>query len=325
MRILSGIQPTGTVHLGNYYGALINWVTLQNQGHECFFMIVNQHAITLPQDPEALRKSTLEVAATLLAVGLNPDKSAIFVQSDVPQHSQLAWVLNCLAPMGVMERMIQFKEKSESNPDAVNLGLFTYPVLQSADIMLYKADMVPVGKDQEQHLELTRDLVRKFNNKYLPLFTEPKTLHTEVTKVVGLDGGAKMSKSKNNYIGLTESSDDVWNKLKGATTDPARVKRTDRGNPDICNIYALHKLVSSEEDLKWVQDGCRTAQIGCMDCKKKLFTNMDAALTPIRNRFNALMANPDQVYAALEKGAEKARKVAQATLDEVYAAIGFKY
>ena len=325
MRILSGIQPTGTVHLGNYYGALINWVKLQNEGHDCFFMIVNQHAITLPQDPAKLARWTLEIGATLLAVGLDPDKSALFVQSDVPQHSQLAWVLNCLAPMGVMERMIQFKEKSESNPDAVNLGLFTYPVLQSADILLYKADMVPVGKDQDQHLELTRELARKFNNAYADLFKEPQTLHTEVAKVVGLDGGAKMSKSKNNYIGLTESADDVWNKLRGAATDPARVKRTDAGNPEICNIYALHKLMSPKEDQDWVQQGCRTAQIGCMDCKKKLFTNMDATLAPIRERFNELMANPEPVYAALQKGAIKARAVAQQTLDEVYAAIGFKY
>lgn len=325
MRIFSGIQPTGTVHLGNYFGALANWVRLQNDGNDCYFCIVNQHAITLPQKPADLARWTLEIGATFLAIGLDPDKSTLFVQADVPQHAQLAWVFNCLAPMGVMERMIQFKEKSESNPDAVNLGLFTYPVLQSADILLYKADIVPVGKDQAQHLELTRDLVRKFNNNFKPIFVEPQTLHTEATKVVGLDGGAKMSKSKNNFIGLTENAEEVWNKLRTAATDPARVKRTDPGNPEICNIYALHKLMSTREDQQWVKEGCTTAKIGCMDCKKRLFENMDKMLAPIRERYNELMAKPQIVHEALAKGAEKARKVAQQTLDEVYEAIGFKY
>jgi len=213
MRVFSGIQPTGTLHLGNYFGAVKHWVTLQNQGHECFYAIVDQHAITIPQDRETLQQHTLELAATLLACGIDPDKSTLFVQSHVPSHSQLAWILSTLAPMGHMERMIQFKEKSEKNPNALNLGLFSYPVLQAADVLLYQTDTVPVGKDQAQHLELTRYLAEKFNNRFGNLFPIPETLHTKTLKVVGLDGTDKMSKSKNNYIGLTESSDTLWKKF----------------------------------------------------------------------------------------------------------------
>ena len=183
MRILSGIQPTGTIHLGNYFGALVNWVELQNKGNECFYSIVNQHAITLPQKSNELKKLTLEIAAILLAIGLDPNKSTLFIQSDVAAHSQLTWILSCLTPIGEIERMIQFKEKSEKNPKSVNVGLLTYPILQAADIMLYKAELVPVGKDQSQHLELTRTLIRKFNNKYKNIFPEPKTLHTQTQKL----------------------------------------------------------------------------------------------------------------------------------------------
>jgi tryptophanyl-tRNA synthetase len=296
MRVVSGIQPTGAVHLGNYFGALVYWVKLQNEGHECFFFLANLHTITLPQDPVVLKKRIIELAATLFAVGIDPEKSTLFVQSDVPEHAELAWIFNCLAPLGEMERMIQFKEKSQTNPDAVNAGLFLYPVLQAADIMLYKANVVPVGVDQAQHLELTRDLARKFNRLYRDIFPEPRTLHTETTKVVGLDGTAKMSKSRNNYIALTDTPDEIWAKLKHAATDPARVKRADPGTPEICNIYALHKLISPPADQEWSANGCRTAAIGCMDCKGRLRDNMVTA-----------------------------RRVAQEPLKEVYDAIGFSY
>ena len=213
MRVFSGIQPTVTIHLGNYFGALVNWVELQNKGQECFYSIVNQHAITMSQDRESLRKNTLEVAATLFAIGLDPTKSTIFVQSDVPEHVQLAWILNCLTPTSKMGHMIQFKEKTEKQASAANVGLFSYPILQAADIMLYKGELVPVGKDQAQHLELTRNMVKKFNATYNVLFPEPKTLHTTTTKVVGLDGRAKMSKSFNNYIGLVEPPEVINQKL----------------------------------------------------------------------------------------------------------------
>lgn len=325
MRVLSGIQPTGTVHLGNYFGALVNWVRLQNEGDECFFSIVNQHAITLPQDPKALRENTLNLIAVLLAIGLDPEKSTIFVQSDVPAHANLAWVLFNLAPIGQMERMIQFKEKSQTSPDALNLGLFAYPVLQAADILLYKANLVPVGVDQAQHLELTRLLAEKFNRTFAELFPIPTTLHTPTTKVVGLDGSAKMSKSKDNYIGLVEDEQTIWKKLSHAATDPARIKRTDPGNPFICNIYSLHKLFSSLETIQWVEEGCQTAKIGCIDCKKALFEHMMTHLRPIRARYLELIADPKNLRDILAYGAEKANKVANQTLAEVYAAIGFNY
>ncbi len=325
MRIFSGIQPTGVVHLGNYFGALANWVKLQNEGNDCFYSIVNQHAITLPQDTKTLSHNTIEVAAVLFAIGLDPEKSTIFVQSDIPEHIQLAWIFNCLAPMGLMERMIQFKEKSEKHPGAINIGLFTYPVLQAADIALYKAEGVPVGKDQAQHVELTRDLIKKFNNAFKPLFPEPKTLFTPVVKVLGLDGKAKMSKSLDNYIGLTESSESIWKKLRGAATDPARVKRSDPGNPLICNIYNLHKLFSPKKDVDYIVDGCKTAKIGCVDCKQILFKHVDAFIAPIRDTYHELMNKPKNVHDMLQSGAQKARKVAQNTLEEVYEAVGFKY
>lgn len=325
MRVLSGIQPTGTVHLGNYFGALVNWVNLQNEGHECFFMVANQHAITLPQDPIALKKNTLSLFAVLLAIGLDPEKSTLFVQSDVPAHTQFAWILSNLAPLGQMERMIQFKEKSQSASDGLNLGLLSYPVLQSADIMLYKANLVPVGIDQAQHLELTRLLAEKFNRDYRDIFPLPQTLHTKTTKVVGLDGSAKMSKSKNNYIGLVEEEEVIWKKLAHAATDPARIKRSDPGNPLICNIYSLHTLFSSLESQDWVKEGCRTATIGCIDCKKILFEHMMTHLRPIRERYLALIAQPKKIEEIITYGAEKANIVANQTLAEVYDAIGFNY
>jgi len=285
MRILSGIQPTGTPHLGNYFGALSNWVKLQNEGNKCIYFVANQHAITLPQDSDFLKKSTLELCAMFLAVGLDPKKSVLFVQSDVPAHTQFAWILNCLAPIGLMERMIQFKEKAAKSKSDASLGLFSYPVLQAADVLLYKTECVPVGIDQAQHLELTRELAKKFNNRYKPIFPEPETLHTKTTKVVGLDGKSKMSKSYNNYIGLDEGKDNIWKKLGPAVTDPARIKKSDPGNPEICNIFSLHKLLSSQEDVFWAEDGCKNAKIGCIECKKKLAENLEKILEPIRTEY----------------------------------------
>lgn len=324
MRLVSGIQPTGTVHLGNYFGALLNWVKLQNEGHDCFFFVANQHAITMPQNPEALRKSSLSIIAVLVAVGLDPQKSTLFIQSDVAEHAQLSWILTCLAPMGEMERMIQYKEKSESQPHHANAGLFTYPILQAADVLLYRAEGVPVGADQAQHLELVRELAKKFNNHYQHYFAEPQPLIVKTAKIIGLDGKAKMSKSLNNYIGLTDSDDENWNKLRHAATDPARVRREDPGNPDICNVYALHQLFGTEEDLAWVRKGCSTATIGCMDCKKRLFENMNKTINPIRDRYRELMDNPKKLQEIADAGAEKARAVAQKTLSEVYKIVGFK-
>ena len=325
MRVFSGIQPTGQPHLGNYFGAFENWVKLQNEGHDCIYSIVNQHAITLPRDKGKLVKDIVEMGAILLAVGIDPNKSILFVQSDVPAHAQLTWILNCLAPIGQMERMIQFKEKSEKDPSVVNMGLFSYPVLMAADILLYKTELVPVGIDQAQHLELTRDLVQKFNNKYGNFFIEPKTLHTETKKVVGLDGKSKMSKSYDNYIGLTESSESIWKKLSVAVTNLARIKKSDPGNPDVCNIYSLHKLFSCQEEVDWIREGCTGAKIGCLECKKKLFENIEKFILPIREKYFEFMKKPDEVKEILHEGAKKASQIANKTLEEVYDLIGFKY
>jgi len=322
MRVFSGIQPTGTSHLGNYFGAFANWIKLQNEGHEFFYCIVNQHAITMPQDPVTLQKNSFEMAATFLAVGL--DKSALFFQSDVPAHSQLAWVFNCLVPMGQMERMIQFKEKSKDQELSATLGLFAYPVLQAADILVYKADTVPVGIDQAQHLELTRLIAKKFNTQYKEIFPEPKTLHTETMKIVGLDGSAKMSKSKNNYIALNEDEETLWKKISVATTDPARVTKNDPGNPFVCNIYTLHTLFSDKAAIGWVVDGCQKAKIGCIECKKKLFLNINNFLKPIRDQYQYWIERPKELKSFFDAGTKKANAIANETIKEVYDIIGFK-
>lgn len=327
MRIVSGIQPTGKVHLGNYFGAIHHWVYLQNKGNDGFYFIADQHAQTLPQDPKTLSANIIDLAATLIAAGMDPEKSTLFVQSDVPAHAQLAWVFNCLAPFGEMERMVQFKEKSAHDPNAINVGLFSYPILQAADILLYHPEVVPVGIDQAQHLELTRTLARKFNNRFCPegapYFAEPDTLHTKITKILGLDGSRKMSKSYNNTISLTASEEELWEKLRHGATDPARVRRDDPGNPDICNIYSMHKLFSSEDDQQLVDQGCRSAKIGCVDCKKTLHKNLNAFIAPIREKYEELIARPDTVRDMLASGAAKARVVADETIQKVYKMVGF--
>ena len=322
---LSGIQPSGKVHLGNYFGAIYNWVRLQNKGEECFFFIADLHAQTVPYDAATRAAITLELAATLMAAGIDAEKSTLFLQSQVPAHTQLSWILSCLAPFGELERMVQFKEKSEANPAAVNVGLFTYPILQAADILLYRPDMVPVGIDQAQHLELTRTLANKFNNRFCaqtPLFKEPQTLHSTTIKILGLDGQRKMSKSFNNYIALTDSPEVLWEKLRQAATDPARVRRTDFGNPDVCNVFTWHTLFSSPEVQTEKSAQCRSAQIGCVDCKKSLFSTMDAFLAPIRERYQVLMQRPDVVRDVLQEGARKACMVANETMHKVHELVG---
>lgn len=325
MRICSGIQPSGKLHLGNYFGALRNWLQLQDEGNECYFFIADLHAHTQPVNPTQLSQCIVELAATLLAIGLNPEKVTLFVQSSVPAHTQLAWVLSCLAPFGEMERMIQFKEKAEHNPNAVNVGLFSYPILQAADILLYQADIVPVGVDQAQHLELTRTLARKFNNQFCPdnpLFIEPRTLHTPTPKIIGLDGQRKMSKSFDNYIALTETEESLRSKLRLAATDPARVTRSNPGTPEICNVFAWHQLFSPVAEQEWAAKGCRTAGIGCVECKGTLAKNLGAFIAPIRERYNDLMARPEYVREVLHAGAQKARAQADKVLERVYTLIG---
>lgn len=321
-RIFSGIQPSGDLHIGNYLGAVKNWVALQDQ-YESIICIVDWHAITQAYEPADLAQRTLEMAVGLLAAGIDPERSTLFVQSHVPQHAELMWLLNTVTPVGELERMTQYKDKS-AKLESIPAGLLNYPVLQAADILLYRADTVPVGDDQLQHLELSREVARRFNSRYnVEFFPEPKPLLTPASRIVGLDGQAKMSKSIGNTIGLLDSPDAIWQKLRPAMTDPARKTKKDPGNPDICNIYALHQYFSTPAEVTNVAQQCRSAGWGCLDCKRVLADNMIAALTPIRERAEALKGRPDEVRDVLARGAARCRELADGTLAEVRRIMGF--
>ncbi len=268
-RLFSGIQPSGEVHIGNYLGAIKNWISLLDD-YDCIFSIVDYHAITVEYDPGEMQKRIINAAATNIAAGLDPDRCIIFVQSQVPEHTELTWILNTLTPMGILERMTQFKDKARQNEKNINVGLFDYPVLQTADILLYKGCAVPIGEDQVQHVELSREIARKFNTRYGELFPEPQHLLSNAPRIMGLDGKNEMSKSMNNYISLIEEPDVIWKKLSRAVTDENRKRRDDPGNPDICNVYTLHKYFSTDSERDRINKECRTAEIGCVDCKKIL-------------------------------------------------------
>lgn len=354
-RIFSGIQPSGELHIGNYLGAIKNWVALQTQ-YESFFCIVDYHAITVPYEPEDLRRRTRDMAISLIAAGVDPSVCTLFVQSAVPEHTELAWIFNTITPLGELERQTQFKEKS-GRQESILAGILNYPVLQAADILLYKADLVPVGEDQVQHLELSREIARRWNTRFSPgyaaraveleqkrasetspetgmpggsapateiegFFPEPKPLLTPTRRIMGLDGKAKMSKSLGNTIGLLEDPADVWEKLRPAMTDPARVRRTDPGTPEVCNIYHLHKAFSSPETVDHVAVQCRSAGWGCIDCKKVLFESMDRELKPIRERAAEIRANTSRLDEMLASGAERARAVARETIRETKELMG---
>ena len=315
-RLYSGVQPTGELHLGNYFGAIVNWVRLQDQ-YEAIYGIVDYHAMTADYEPRQMKAKVHELARGLMSCGLDPDRCTIYVQSAVPAHTELMWILSILASMGRLTNMTQFKEKSQQNLQNVNLGLLAYPVLQAADILLYKGDAVPIGEDQVQHLELSREMARRFNNRFGKTFPEPEPHFSSAPRIMGLDGQGKMSKSLDNYISITESEEDVWTKLAPAYTDPARKRRSDPGNPDICNIYTLHKQVSPQETLDEISIACRQATIGCVDCKRKLAVHLNATLEPIRQRDRELTARPEEVDAALAAGGERCRKIAAQTMIEV--------
>jgi len=321
--IFSGIQPSGELHLGNYLGAVRNWVALQSS-YRCFFCIVDYHSITQPFEPDTMIKRVREMACDLIACGLDPAKSILFVQSAVREHTELAWALASVTGYGELGRMTQFKDKSEKNPDNINAGLFTYPVLQAADILLYQATKVPVGEDQRQHLELAREIVRKWNARFGDTFREPEALYSSTPKILGLDGQAKMSKSVGNTISLREDDTAVWNKLRMAATDPARVRRTDVGDPDKCNVFTLHKFFSPEARQIEVRQGCTTAGIGCIDCKKWLLEGVKADLDRIRVRREELLANPEAIDEILADGARRARAVAAQTMALVRDRLGIE-
>jgi tryptophanyl-tRNA synthetase len=319
-RVLSGIQPSGELHIGNYLGAVRTWrAQIEAQEEETLFCIVDAHAITVPYEAGDLRQRIDAFAIDLVACGLDPSKTLLFVQSDVREHTELAWYLAAVTPMGDLGRMTQFKEKGEGK-DFVSTALFTYPVLMSADILLYKATVVPVGDDQVQHLELARETVRRFNHRFGDVFPEPKPRLSTTPRIMGLDGDGKMSKSKNNTISLFEPDDSFWNKLRTAYTDPQRLRKSDPGRPEICNIYTMHKAVSPKATQEEVVANCTGAKWGCVDCKKVLFENFKQELIPLRQKRESLSL--PQVREQLGDGAQKARRIARETMREVREVMG---
>jgi tryptophanyl-tRNA synthetase len=317
-RVLSGMQPSGLLHLGNLLGALENWKALQEQ-YDCFFFAADWHALsTNYADTSRVREFTRELLIDWLAAGINPERSTVFVQSRIPEHAILHLLLSMIVPIPWLERNPTYKEKQEEikERDLSTYGFLGYPVLQASDILLYKPDFVPVGKDQLPHLELTREIARRFNSLYKPVFPEPQEHLAKFPKVLGTDG-RKMSKSYGNTINLSDSEPVVRQKLKTMMTDPARVKRTDPGNPDLCPVYDFHKIYSQAPVLERVNRECRTAAIGCIDCKKLVADVMVEKLQPIWENRAMLTAKPDQVEAIVEDGSRRATKVAHQTLEEV--------
>jgi tryptophanyl-tRNA synthetase len=322
-RIFSGIQPTGVIHLGNYVGAIQQWVKLM-QDYDCIYCIVDYHAMTIDYEVESLRSNIVEAAITLLACGLDPEHCTLFVQSRVPEHTELTWIFNCLTPIGDLERMTQFKEKSQQHREYINISLLDYPVLQAADILIYKAGFVPVGEDQVQHIELTRRIARRFNNRFGETFPEPQEILTPTSRIMGTDGKTKMSKSLNNYIGILEPPDVIWEKLRTSVTDENRKRRNDPGNPEICNLFTMHKVFSKPEDIQRINRECRTAEIGCIECKKILYNNMMAHLEPIQQKAQQLREKPELIIAALNEGAARCQTMAAQVMEDVRTKVGIK-
>lgn len=320
--VFSGIQPTGDLHLGNYLGAIRNW-TLQQDRFRSIFCVVDYHSLTQTYDPKEMPKRVFDMVLDLLALGIDPERCILFVQSMVPEHTELCWVFNNVTGFGDLERMTQFKDKSATQPENITAGLFEYPVLQAADILLYRAQLVPVGQDQVQHIELARRIARSFNHRWGKVFPECEALLTETPKIVGLDGKAKMSKSLGNHIPLSATQGKPLRKLLArAVTDEKRVNREDPGNPADCNVFSLHKFFSSEADQTWVTEGCTTAGIGCVDCKGKLADNIEAHFASYHERRAQFVARPDDVRDALYLGAKKAREIAVATMEDVRKRLG---
>jgi tryptophanyl-tRNA synthetase len=322
-RIFSGIQPTGDIHIGNYVGAIRNWVRLTDK-YECIYCVVDYHAITIEYDTGAMQDRILETATILAACGLTPDRAIVFVQSHVQEHTELAWIFNCVTPVGELERMTQFKEKGRQHRQNVNVGLLDYPVLQGADILIYKAGYVPVGEDQIQHVEFSREIARKFNARFGETFPEPKVLLSTAPRILGLDGKAKMSKSLGNTIGLLEPPEAIWEKLRTAATCEHRQRRTDPGHPEHCNIFTMHQAFSKEDEISYVDHGCRTAGIGCIECKQILFKNMKEELVPIQNRVNEIKARPAYMIDILKSGRGRASAIVKGVMDEVRTKLGVK-
>ncbi len=320
-RIFSGIQPSGAPHIGNDLGAIRNYVRLQAE-YEAIYCIVDYHALTSVHDPDRLRRQTREMASALLALGLDPERCALFVQSHRPEVTELAWLLATVTPVSWLERTPTYKEKKLNQPEDINHGLLTYPVLQAADIVIYKASLVPVGRDQAAHLELSREIVRAFNGRYGDTFPEPQAVFTEAPVVLGTDGVKKMSKSLGNAIDIFAEPEVIRKQVMSMVTDTRRILRTDPGRPEVCNVCQLHRFFGTDYEQIW--EGERTARTGCVDTKRLLAERIIEHYAPARERYRELIAQPGQVDRVLAQGAERIRPIAEATMTEVREKMGLR-
>ncbi len=320
-RIYSGIQPTGRPHLGNDLGAIRNYVALQDR-YEAIYCVVDYHALTHVHDPEVLRRQTLEMAAALIALGLDPKRCTVFVQSDRPEVTELCWLFNTVTPTAWLQRTPTYKEKRQNQPEDLNHGLLTYPVLQAADISLPKASLVPIGKDQAPHLELSREIVRAFNARYGETFPEPQAVYTEAPVVLGTDGVKKMSKSIGNTIDVLAEPEVIRKQVMSMVTDTQRIMRSDPGRPQVCNVCQMHRHFGSDYEEIW--EGERTARTGCVDTKKLLAERIIAHYAPARETYRELTSDPARLRRILDEGAERIRPIAEATMTEVRERMGLR-
>jgi tryptophanyl-tRNA synthetase len=316
-RVFSGARPTGRQHLGNYLGAIQNYVALQAD-YDSVYCIVDVHALTTVETTQDLKLNTFEMALDWLAAGIRPEESILFIQSHVPEVMELHTYLSMVTQFGKLTDLPTFKEKVRQQPENVNYGLLGYPVLMTADIVLYKTDIVPVGIDQAPHLEFAREIVRSFNYRYkTKVLVEPQVKHTEILKVVGIDGKDKMSKSLNNHIELAATPEETTKRVREMVTDPARQRKTDPGNPDICNVFTMHKIMSPQEEVDMINTECRRAGIGCVDCKLRFAANLNKHLEPFRAKRAELASQESYVKDVLADGGKRARTIAQQTMVEV--------
>ena len=321
-RILSGMRPTGPLHLGNLLGALANWVKLQEE-YECFYFIADWHALTSDyEDTASIKQYRKDIMIDWLSAGLTPEKSTLFVQSEIKEHAELFLILGMITPVPWLERNPTYKEQITqiSNKDLSNFGFLGYPILQAADIIMYKPYGVPVGVDQAPHVEITREIARRFNHFYGDVFPEPEVILTETPKILGIDR-RKMSKSYDNAIFLSDPPDQISARVSRMITDPQRARRSDPGNPDVCNVYDFHTLYTPAAEVQEIDSACRTAQIGCVECKQKMALYLSKALEPIREKRAYYEAHPQQVDEIMADGCDRARKTARTTMESVRAAI----
>lgn len=323
-RVLSGIQSSGRPHIGNYLGAMKHHVELQKD-HECFYFIANLHSLTTVKDPEQERELTQAVALDYLAIGIDPDKTVLFRQSDVAEHCELSWILSTVTPLGLLKRAHSYKDKMQKGEtmDQINHGLFAYPVLMAADILLYQSNIVPVGKDQKQHLEIARDIAETFNKTYGETFTLPEPfIDKNTATILGTDGERKMSKSYGNTIELFAPEEELKKQIMSMVTDPQKVRKNDPGRPEICNVFTLHTFFTGKEHVNWIDENCRSGEQYCTKCKNELFEAIMDHFKPMRERREYFESHPEEVVEILKNGGERAKAVAQETMEIVRKKVG---